>query len=90
MAKPGEIYLLDKTNLRSCRDSRPCVVLHVSGGAALICLLSSQFDCAAGNEATLLKTDAEFAASGLKKDSYIAGYREIEVSVEALKRAPLE
>ena len=88
MVKAGEIYLIDKTHLRSCRDARPCVVLQVSSGIAWVCCLSSQFDCAAGDEVTLMKTDPEFVASGLKKDSYIANYREIEVSIEALKDAP--
>ena len=84
MAKPGDIYLLKNARLGSCLDARPCVVLAVHGDKALVCYLSAQFDCAKSGNVTLLRTDPEFAASGLKKDSYIPDYREIQISIDAL------
>jgi hypothetical protein len=89
MAKPGEIYLVKDVGLGLCTDARPCVDLAVLGNKALVCCLSAQFDCAEDAEVTLLKTDPDFAASGLKKDSYIPAYRELRIPIDALKRTAL-
>lgn len=87
MATPGEIYLVKDVGLGLCLDARPCVVLAGLGDKALVCCLSAQFDCAKDGDVTLLKTDPDFDASGLKKDTYIPDYREIRIPMGALKRA---
>lgn len=87
MVRPGDIYLVKGVDLGVCHDSRPCLVLLVQGNKARLCYFSSQFDCAEGNEITLLKCDPEFSASGLKKDSYITNAPEGNLSLEVLDRS---
>ena len=89
MVKPGEIYFVKNAKLGSCLDGRPCVVLAVRGETSLVYYLSSQFDSSADAEITLLKTDPDFAASGLKKDSYIPAIDEVRKPTAEFEKAKL-
>ena len=87
MVQPSEIYLVESVDLGKCKDARPCLVLYVSGKDARICCLSAQMDLAEGGEVTLLKSDPDFTASGLKRSSYIPMFAEYEIPVAALERS---
>ena len=89
MVKPGDIYLVRSAKLGSCLDARPCVVLAVFGETSLVYYMSSQFDCAIDAEIALLKTDPDFAASGLKKNSYIPQVDEIRKPTSELEKSKL-
>jgi|SRR5579862_2294222 len=84
MVQPGEIYWVEGVDLGKCKDARPCLVLYVSGKVARVCRLSAQLDLAEGGEVTLLKSDPDFAASGLKRSSYIPRFAEYEFPWQCL------
>src|ERR1700733_3399398 len=87
MIQPGEIYLVEGVDLGKCKDGRPCLVLYISGKDARVCRLSAQLELAEGGEVTLLKSDPDFAASGLKRSSYIPMFAEYEIPVAVLERS---
>ena len=89
MVRVGEIYLVAGVEIGICTDARPCIILQVHNTTALICLLSAQFDLAEGHEITLLKTDIDFPASGLKKDSFIPDAPERDIAINVLQRSTL-
>ncbi len=83
MIRPGEIYLVNGVALGTSRDSRPCLVLLVYPKTARLCFFSTQFDSADGDEITLLKSDADFPASGLK-----VNVPEAEIPIAVLDKSP--
>src|SRR6185295_19235718 len=87
MVTAGEIYLVDGIELGLCTDARPCLVLQIFKDTALICAISAQLELAEGHEITLLKSDSEFPASGLKKDSFMPDVPERDVKLSALKKS---
>jgi hypothetical protein len=87
MVLAGEIYFVAGVEIGVCSDARPCLVLQVFKSTALICILSAQFDLAEGHEITLLKSDANFPESGLKKNSFIPDAPERDVSIDVLEKS---
>ncbi len=70
---PGEIYYLDQPRFRGADDPHYCVVLQIDGDSAFVNFLSSQMDCFDESEGDILvrKSDLEFTANGLKKDTFL-------------------
>ena len=87
MIRAGDIYLIPGMRIGKCVDSRPCLVLAVFSNSAYICLLSSQFDMTQGHEITLLKSDPEFAESGLTKDSFILEFSGHDLALSTFEKA---
>ena len=81
--RPGDIFYLDQPRLRGADDPHYCVVLRLDGDSAFVNFLSSQMDAFDEAEGDILvkSSDAEFPATGLKKDTFVINRSYARVTV---------
>jgi hypothetical protein len=85
--KAGEIYLLDQPRLRSSGHPHFVVILDVQGDKVVANFMSSELSLFNDEQDIMLRiADAEFASTGLTKDTFVINqdYARVRIPAERL------